>query len=128
MHSEHREWLSETSMWQDDLTLWQGDIDQALSGLKRLEDALREHRNVLQGRLDAIAAEQQAVNQHEHALAEFERGGPGDDLLRMVKPHQENADKHSLQRQTHEQLKRRQHTVMAHWSLLLKALMIRAET
>jgi hypothetical protein len=124
MHTEHRYWLSEDSLWQDDITLWQRDIDQALTDLKRLEDALREHRKRLQVRLDEIAAEQQAVNQHEHALAEFERGGPGDDLLRMVKPHQENADKHALKRQAHEQLKRRHHTVMAHWSLLLKALTI----
>jgi hypothetical protein len=122
MHCEHREWLSDNSMWRDDLAIWQQEIDHALGDLRTLEDALREHRKVLQCHLDAIAAEELAANQHEHALAEFERGGPGDDLLQMAKPHQENADKHAQQWQAHERLKKGHHTVMAHWSLLHKAL------
>jgi hypothetical protein len=62
------------------------------------------------------------LREHEHALAEFERGGPGDELLVMAKSHKENAEQHAQQREGHERLKKRHHTVVAHWSLLLKAL------
>jgi hypothetical protein len=122
MHGEHQQWLSDNSMWRDDLTLWQKEIDQALDGLSKLEEALREHGKGLQSHLEMIGAEEQELKAHEHALAEFERGGPGDQLLEMVKSHQEHAGKHGQQRQVHEELKKRHHTVMAYWSLLHKAL------
>ncbi len=90
--------------------------------MRKLEEALREHRRTLQTHLEAITAEEQALKDHEYALAEYERGGPGDGLLDMARTHQENASKHAQQRQAHERLKKQHHTVMAHWSLLLKAL------
>jgi hypothetical protein len=40
----------------------------------------------------------------------------------MARQHSREAGHHVEHRRLHEQLKRRHHTVMAHWSLLLKAL------
>ncbi len=122
MHSEHVQWLGNYAMWRDDLALWRKEIDEAFDGLQKLEHALRMHDKGLQDQLNTILAEEQAVKGHEHALAEYERGGPGDDLLGMAKPHGVNAGKHAEQRRAHERLKERHHAVMAYWSLLLKTL------
>src|SRR5713101_9075134 len=99
MHGEHQQWLSDNSMWRDDLALWQKETDLALDGVKKLDEALREHRKGFQDHLDTIAAEEQAVKDHEHALADFELGGAGNEVLWMAKAHTENADKHAQQRQ-----------------------------
>jgi hypothetical protein len=122
MHGEHQRWLSDTAMWRDDLAHWQKEIADALDSLKELEGALRQHSQCLQGHLETLTAEEAETRSHEHALAEYERGGPGDELLAMARPHGEHATKHGQQRQAHERLKRQHHTVMAHWSLLVKAL------
>jgi hypothetical protein len=109
-------------MWRDDLVIWEREIEQALADSKQLEDALRAHRKALQDHLEATGAQEQTLYKHERALAEYERGGPGEDLLPMAKVHKENAEKHAKHAAAHERLKRHHHTVMAHWSLLLEAL------
>jgi hypothetical protein len=124
MHRDHQHWRSDNSMWQDDLELWEKEVDQAMNALKRLENALGKHRAMLQDRLDLIAAEDQAIGQHEHTLAEFERSGTGEqlDLLTMAKNHKKAIDRHARQLLAHERLKKRHHMLMANWSLLFKAL------
>jgi hypothetical protein len=122
MHGEHRQWLSDDALWRDELAIWQKEIDQALGGLTKLEEALREHGKGLQDHLETIAAEERKLRDHEHALADFERGGSGNELLLMARTHTETADKHVQQRQAHERLKKQHHTVRAYWSLLLKVL------
>ncbi len=124
MHGEHQQWLGDNGMWRDDLAIWQREIDQVLGELQTLEDASREVRKELQDHLRAIAAEEHGLKEHEHVLAELERGAAVDELelLHLAKQHRENADRHARQRQAHERLKERHHTVMAQWSVLLKAL------
>ncbi len=122
MHSEHQQWLGDEGMWRDDLAIWEKEIDQALAGMRLMEVALREHRQRLQARLDVIAAEERELTAHEHALAEAARGGPKDALAGMVEPHKDVAARHAKERKAHEALKKQHHTILAHWTLLHKAL------
>lgn len=122
MHDDHRHWLSDYAMWRDDLVIWQREINEALAGVKQLEDALRAHRDALQAHVKLTGAAEKAMRAHEHLLAEHERGGLWEDLLPMAKDHKKSADSHAKQRTAHERLKRQHHMVMAHWSLLFKSL------
>jgi septal ring factor EnvC (AmiA/AmiB activator) len=99
------------------------ELKTAVSDLKRLESALRAQQATLEAHRRAVAAHERHLAGHEHALAEFERGAAANnDLLTMAKDHRQEVPRHAQQREAHERLKRRQHTLMAHWSLLLKAL------
>jgi folate-dependent tRNA-U54 methylase TrmFO/GidA len=124
MHNDHRHWLSDHAMWQDDLELWQKEIEQALAGLRDAEATLRVHSQGLQVHASEMEAEKKATTEHEHRLAEFERGafGSSEPLLRMSKSHEEMAAQHARRRSAHERLKRHQHIVMAEAALLSKAL------
>lgn len=122
MSGDHKQWLSDNCMWRDDLACWQKEVDEAIGGLKSLEESLQTHRKNLQMHLLAIATEEQELKEHEHAMAEFERGGTGEELLLMVEPHKEGACKHNSRKETHERLKQHHHAVMTCWSLLERAL------
>jgi chromosome segregation ATPase len=122
MHNDHRQWLSDAQLWADDLYIWQREIDEALDGMKKLEAALRDHRDGLQKHSETIAEEEKNLTCHEKALAEYEQGGSGDALSGMTTSHQTNAEKHVRQRILHERLKKHHHTLIAHWMMLLKAL------
>jgi hypothetical protein len=63
------------------------------------------------------------LREHEEALARYEQGGPGEErLIGMARHHNAEAARHARQRDAHERAKKHQHTVMARWSLLLRAL------
>jgi hypothetical protein len=109
-------------MSRNDLDIWAGEIDRALAGLKGLERAMRDHLQELQSRRESISAEQQTLRAHERALAEFEAGGSGADLVRLARPHREIAEQHARQQRAHESLKKRHHTAMAYWTMLVEAL------
>ena len=71
---------------RDDIAVWLKETDQALDGLKKLEDALREHRKGLQGRLEVIAAEEKGLKGHEHSLAEFSAAARGMNFSGLLRP------------------------------------------
>jgi len=122
MHDDHNHWLSDHSMWRDDLALWQGELDQAFEGLKQLEKALGSHREALQEHLKTIDIQEKGLRKHEHALADYQRGGLGADLKPMAEAHKQRAEKQKKHSAAHERLKKHHHTLMAHWSLLLRSL------
>lgn len=122
MHSDHRQWSSEETLWEDDIQIWEGELDAALGDIKQLAEVIGEHRKCLEAHGDAVRAARAHRAKHEHALAEYERGETGEDLVVLAQKHEEEGAKHCEQRQAHERVKRHHHTVMAHWRLLLKAL------
>jgi hypothetical protein len=122
MHGEHRQWSSDNAMWRDDLEAWKRESDRALAELGRLEHALREHHRELAGHRETIAAEELALREHERALAAFEAGGEGEELIALARSHKQAADDHARRRREHEDLKKRHHTAMACWGLLVEAL------
>jgi hypothetical protein len=122
MHNEHRFWESEISLWRDDLRAWQEELAKAQGELKQLEKALEDHAHALRTHASALRLDEQTFDGHEHALAAYERGGEGAELLQMTRQHVEEGGRHAEHRAAHERLKRLHHGVMAHWNLLLKSL------
>ncbi len=122
MHGEHRFWESEISFWRDDLRAWQHELTKAQGQIKQLEQALENHAQALRQHGAAIRLQEQTFGEHEHALAEYEKGNEGDELFELARQHRTEANQHARHRAAHEQLKRRHHAVIAHFSVLLKAL------
>jgi septal ring factor EnvC (AmiA/AmiB activator) len=122
MHSEHRYWENEISLWRDDLRAWQHELAKAESEIKQLEKALIDHGHVLRTHASALRLSEQTSQQHERAIADFEKGGEGEELFELARKHSREAELHQVHRTAHEELKRRHHSIIAHWSTLLKAL------
>jgi hypothetical protein len=122
MHQQSRFWQNEEALWHDDIRAWEEELTQTLAEAERLQTALLNHQKGLRNHAAAIRLHGQDEATHAHALAEYERGNLGADLLGLAREHQEKINLHIRQRHAHERVKRRHHTVMAHWRLLLKAL------
>ncbi|HTN76739.1 MAG TPA: hypothetical protein VL096_15880 [Pirellulaceae bacterium] len=122
MHADHRFWEREISLWRDDLRAWQSELAKAQGEIKQLEKALEDHSQALLHHASKLRMHEQNFAGHEHALAQYEQGGDGQELLPMVHQHDEETTRQNESRSAHEQLKRRHHAVIAHWTLILKAL------
>jgi uncharacterized protein YukE len=127
MHREHRLWESDINFWRDDLRAWQQELAKAQSQVKQLEKALEDHAHALRQHGAAIRLQEQTFGEHEHALAEYEKGTEGDELFELARQHHIETSQHAQHRTDHESLKRRHHGVITHWNALLKALCETAE-
>jgi len=74
-----------SDLWHDEAAVWRKELEAALEGLRTLEQSLHEHGKRLQDHLNTIAAA---------------KTGAGD------------AGEQSAQRQVHEALRERHHTMM----------------
>ena len=122
MHCDHKQWISENDMWRCDISSWQEELRQAASHLAEVEAALKEHEKALQVHAAAIRLRQQDLAAHERALAEYEGGETGAELIALAQSHGTEASKHSQQRDAHERIKRHHHAVIAQVNSLRKAL------
>lgn len=122
MHVDHTHWLRENKFWRDELRAWQTELASARVELTTLEKSLAEHEKTLETHAAAVRLYEQAVAEHEQALAGYEQGEAGEKLVVLAREHQVEDDKQAELRQAHERLKKRQHTLMAHWSALFKAM------
>ena len=122
MHRDHQLWLSENNAWRVDICNWQEEQRHAETQLAEVEEALQEHKIVLQTHAAAIRARQEQLAGHEHALAACERGQIGPELATLTNSHDEEAAKHSQQREAHERIKRHHHGVIAQVNMLHKVL------
>jgi hypothetical protein len=122
MHRDHCQMRSEDDLWRLEIAAWQHELETAAKELSKLKAAPKEHEKALQTHAAAIRAYEGDAGEHEHALAAFERGGSGGELIDMAKAHSEEISQHERRRQTHERIKRHHHCLMAHWKLLVKAM------
>jgi hypothetical protein len=113
---------SEDDLWRLEIAAWQQELETAVKELGTLKAALKDHENALQTHAAAIRAYEGDAGEHEHALAAFEQGGSGGELIDMAKTHGEEVSQHTLRRQAHERIKRHHHSMMAQWNLLVKAM------
>lgn len=120
MHHDHRDWDRDVSFWRDDVRAWQHELAQAREELKELEAifAAREHRLCMHA--SAIRLHSQQPESHEHQIAEAERAGSSDPC--NATGHTQETLQHGVDRNEHEQIKRRHHEFMTHWRLLKAAL------
>jgi hypothetical protein len=122
MHRDHQRWSSETNMWRCDLAAWQHELADAVADVEQLKKALEAHGERLRKHAAAIRVDELAAEGHEHALAEYELGGSGENLPEYARKHSREADRQAKDREAHEHLKRLHHTIIAQWRLLLKSL------
>lgn len=119
MHAQHLEWTQDNSMWRDDLAIWQREIKQARADLELLKTAFDEHEQRLRQHAAAVRLYEHDALQHEHALAEYERGESGTDLCAMARAHESEQTKHQGLLELHAEIKRQQHAIVEHWQQLL---------
>jgi hypothetical protein len=122
MHQDHKKWVSDNDMWRCDISAWQEEYKKAAADLKEIESALKEYEKALQTHAAAIRLRQQELGAHEHALAEYERGETGGELVGLAKTHEKEAARHAQQHDAHERIKQHHHNVIAQLALLRKAL------
>lgn len=122
LHHDHIVWKAEVSQWRDDIELWKNELTQAEAQLKDLELALKAHREALAAHESAIQDREAATNRHELAIAAWEAGETGEDLPAMAVAHEQEIKTQDLQRNAHDRIRRHHHSVMANWSLFMKAI------
>lgn len=122
LHHSHVIWKAELGLWHDEVALWKKEIADAELHLRDLERALKVHREALEAHSLSVHNRTLHTNQHESAIAAYEAGETGEDLPAMAVAHDREAKSQDLQRKAHERVRRHHHSVMANWSLLLKAI------
>lgn len=122
MHRDHCQLRSEDDLWRLEIAAWQRELQAAVEDLSKLEAALKDHEKALQVHAGAIRICECEAGEHEHALAAFEKGGGGEELIDMAKAHQAEISQHELRRGVHERIKRHHHSMMAQWNMLVKAI------
>lgn len=122
MHQDHRLWEGEIQFWRDNIAEWQKELSHARGRIQELEAAIRAQEEALRQYAASIRLDEQQTDEHEHALAEFERGGLGENLLELSTKHLAEAKRHAEQREKHEALKRRHHRFIARCDALVDSL------
>ena len=122
LHTDHKHWSSQETLWEDEARIWLKEIDATLADSKKLETILSEHRKAMESHHEKLCALRQGRAAHEHALADYEQGGQGETLIAMAAAHEQEAEQHDRLYRAHERVKRHQHTLLAYWRLLFKAL------
>jgi hypothetical protein len=121
MHNQHRTWEKDVRQWRDDLEAWKLELVESQRDVMRLQEAMTNHAQALESHTAGLLKEEAEWTAHEDALAEYERGGAGAELLPMVAQHQDELSQHRNSRDIHEKLKRQHYAMMAHLRLLLNA-------
>ncbi len=123
MHIDHKALRSEHATWHDDIRAWEKEAATAIADIEKAKAAIVRQIDALRTHAAAIRLYEQRVVAHEHALAEFEGGEPIDALrMNLESAHDAEQVKQDELYVMHEQIKKHQHTLMAHCNLLLRAL------
>jgi hypothetical protein len=121
MHCEHKQQRNELALWQEYLGHWQGELEAAIGDLDRLRKSLQCHETALKEHGAALGRQREQIDKHEHALAEWERGGTEPGLISQAKEHQNETKHHRELREIHERIKKHHHTLLGNWRLLCDA-------
>lgn len=122
MHCDHQHRLNEIGLWQEQLNHWRGELQESLRNMERLQTALTCHEQALQKHAQELDHDCTSLHEHEHALAEFERGETGMDLVSLAQKHRDERSRQDERRAVHERIKKHHHSLMAQWHLLFGAL------
>ena len=121
MHREHRNWDSEFSFWRDDIAIWQKELAETEKDLAALKAAFEGRNEIYCEHAAAIRMLEQDTDTHEHALAVFEMGRDGNDLLGLAKQHDKEQGLECELRRIHEKIKHDHHALLAKWKTFVKA-------
>lgn len=120
MHCEHATWRKENDLWRDELALWEREISDAIEELPRLELALRAHLEKLQQYGASIRLHELDFEDHEHALAKYQRGETPEEFV-QAQEHGRESERHEMQRSAHAKMKKQQHLLVSKWKHLIVA-------
>ena len=118
MHREHLKWRAQNDMWRDDLANWESEVQSALKALPKIEEIFQKHLDALRRHAAAIRINEQDFNAHEHALSQYERGAPGEELIEFAKRFDQSMATIAHQKEK-QQIMRRHYTLMARWKMLI---------
>lgn len=117
LHAEHRQWLDNLSLWKDELQIWREELSTAADEFHEVANLLKQHAAALyQHGFDMKRAEM-AIRKHEHLVALAERGRPDG-----IEGGHMGDRKTPLMADTHEQMKKHHHKIMARLANLRKAI------
>jgi hypothetical protein len=122
VHRNHRDWRSEDATLLNEVAAWQQELAAARSEVSKIEVALREHENALETHAAALRGCQQNILAHEHALAEFERGKTGKEILELPETHHGEHQERIQQLAVHERLKKHHYTIISLLELVTRAI------
>lgn len=121
MHVEHQTWMNGTAFWHDEVKIWQDELKKAIAGLAKIEETLRSHEKALQTHAGSLRLYQQEFAALERALAGYERGADTA-LTSLAEAHEKEQGDYRRLEKIHEELKRRQHSLLAQCLMLVKAI------
>jgi hypothetical protein len=121
MHREHATWRKEDDLWRDELAVWEREISEAIDELPRVDLALRAQLEKLQRYGASIRLHELDFEDHEHALAKYQRGETPEEFV-QAQEHGRESERHEAQRSAHGKIKTQQHAVLTKWKLLFAAL------
>jgi len=121
LHRDHLEWKTNNAFWRDELAVWQGELKQAGPMLERLQRILQEHASKLEVHAGSIGLAEEACDAHERCLVQAARVATPSKAAPGGEHFVETYD-HAQQREMHESLKRRHHTLLARLSMLMHSL------
>ena len=122
MHGDHKLWLSESAFWHDELKVWHDEVQRALGEVNQLAKALRDHAAALNEHGRDINRNDDTVQMHEAAIASWEHGAPGGELVAMTAAHDAEADQRTTLREVQQRIRKYHYSLLAQWNLLLTAI------
>jgi hypothetical protein len=123
MHRDHLRWCAQNDLWRDDLAIWEGEVQDAIHVLPQLEKALHKHLDALRQHAAAIRMVEQDFNEHEHALSEYERGEPSEELIQMAKAFERASSSQVRHKKRHEEIRHEHHNLLARWRQLVRPIL-----
>ena len=104
LHNEHLLWKSDLNMWLSDLDIWEHEMGELLDNLRIIEKAIDRHVEAYQRHMRAITEHELDINKHELDLKLLAEGSEYDQRLNY--DHQLQAQRHLLQKEAHQRLKK----------------------
>jgi YD repeat-containing protein len=123
MRAEHELWSTEHASWGRDTEEWKREISHAIEELVDVKGLLEDHQAALNVHLESIRQHEATETEHERVLimSDVLKTPPEHPDL-MTSVHNDEATKHSQQRDAHERMKRHHRSFVTTWSLMVEAL------
>lgn len=110
IQSDHQHWLREIERWEERLALWENEEGLLTRETARLQEIVNKHGAEIESHSSALKELKEEIAAVERQLAGA-HDGRSDRLLTEL--HAQTERKHAEQRELHERITRRHHTLIA---------------
>ncbi|MBA4017682.1 MAG: hypothetical protein C0483_10960 [Pirellula sp.] len=122
MHEDHLRWRAENDFWRDEIAVWQAEAAGMVKDLQGIETALRHHEAKLSVHAGSVRLYQQDFGKHEHAIAAVEGSDNPPPYPVVPRVHDDEREAQARLRESHDQLKHKHQTLLAHWASFMEKL------